>query len=92
MTNGQNSRTGYHQKYTITKTSTGKHLKETLPIVKEIVNHMRFHRGINMSELIVDFIKDEDGNWWVTDVKAFKYTPKNKCALGSPSQHLLTLG
>lgn len=43
---------------TITKTSTGRHLRETLPMMQEIVGFFRFQRGVKLSELVADFIKD----------------------------------
>jgi len=51
-------KTRYAGKYTITRSATGRHLAETLPILKEIVNYMRFQRGVTLSELVADFIKD----------------------------------
>lgn len=33
---------------------------------------MRFQRGINLLELVGDFVKDESGNWWLVNVKAFR--------------------
>ena len=78
-------------KFTVAKTSTGKHLAETLPVLREVADHMRVHRGIYLSELVGDFIKDEEGNWWLTDIKAFKYDEKPRTLLTSPS-HMLMLG
>jgi len=89
VTNGQNTRN--QGKFTIAKTATGKHLAETLPILKEIVNNMRFQRGIYLTELVGDFIRDEEGNWWLTDVKAFKTDERPRATLASPS-HQLQLG
>ena len=42
---------------------------------------MRFHRGIYLSELVGDFIKDEEGNWWFIDIKVFKYDEKFRILL-----------
>lgn len=39
--------------------------------MKEIVRYMRFQRGINLLELVGDFLKDEEGNWWLVNIKAF---------------------
>lgn len=33
---------------------------------------MVFFRGIHINELVGDFIKDEMGNWWLINIKAFK--------------------
>ncbi len=33
---------------------------------------MTFFRGIDLSEIVGDFIKDELGNWWLLNVKGFK--------------------
>jgi len=32
---------------------------------------MRFQRGVTFTELVGDFIKDEEGNWWLVNIKAF---------------------
>ena len=45
-------------KFTIVKSTTGLHLKDTLPTLKQIVKYMRFQRGINIMEIVGDFIKD----------------------------------
>ena len=45
-------------KFTIVKSTTGLHLKDTLPTLKQIVKYMRFQRGINIIEIVGDFIKD----------------------------------
>jgi hypothetical protein len=46
------------KKATIVRSSTGCNLFETLPFLKEIVRYMRFQRGINLTELVGDFVKD----------------------------------
>ena len=33
---------------------------------------MMFFRGITIEELVGDFVKDETGNWWLVNIKAFK--------------------
>jgi hypothetical protein len=43
---------------TIAKSATGRHLNETLPMLEEIVNYLRFQRGVKATELVGDFIKD----------------------------------
>ena len=47
VTNTHSSRDG--EKVTITKTATGRHLKETLPILESIVDYMRFRRGTRLT-------------------------------------------
>lgn len=37
---------------------------------------MKFHRGIQMTELTGDFIKDEMENWWLVNIKSFKIVQK----------------
>ena len=85
-----NAASNHHSnKKTIIKTATGKHLKETLPMLMRVVDHMRFQRGVTLSELVGDFIKDEEGNWWLVNVKAFRmdaacgygiqHRPKQRC-------------
>lgn len=32
---------------------------------------MKFFRGIEITELVGDFIKDQAGNWWLLNIKAF---------------------
>lgn len=39
-------------------TCQGKHLSETKMYLKEIVEYFKFQRGISLSEIIGDFIKD----------------------------------
>ena len=49
----------YDEKLTdIVKSSSGRNLKETLPFLKEIVKFLRFQRGIILSEIVGDFVKD----------------------------------
>jgi len=33
---------------------------------------MKVYRGIDLSEIVGDFIKDEAGNWWLINIKAFQ--------------------
>lgn len=42
---------------------------------------MNFQRGINLSELVGDFVKDEQGNWWLVNIKAFRIEAKLRAAL-----------
>lgn len=39
---------------------------------------MKFFRGIEITELVGDFIKDETGNWWLVNIKALKAVEKIK--------------
>lgn len=59
-------------KSTIVRSRQGKNLEETVKSLKEIVQYMVFFRGIRLSEIVGDFIKDEMGNWWLVNIKAFK--------------------
>ncbi|CAM6004636.1 unnamed protein product [Sphagnum balticum] len=46
------------KKPTIVKATQGRHLRETLGYLKEVVTFLRMHRGIDLQELVGDFIKD----------------------------------
>lgn len=37
---------------------------------------MKVYRGIDISEIVGDFIKDEAGNWWLINIKAFQVDSK----------------
>ena len=37
---------------------------------------MSFQRGISLTELVGDFVKDEEGSWWLVNIKAFKVEKK----------------
>ena len=45
------------------------------------MKYFRFQRGIKFTELVGDFIRDEVGNWWLVNVKAFKIEEKIKSSL-----------
>lgn len=58
------------------KAIQGKHLTETGKYLQNITNFMKVYRGIDMSEIVGDFIKDEAGNWWLINIKAFQTDSK----------------
>jgi len=58
------------------KAIQGKHLNETGKYLQNITNFMKVYRGIEMSEIVGDFIKDEAGNWWLINIKAFQTDTK----------------
>ncbi len=37
---------------------------------------MKLYRGIILSEIVGDFIKDQSGNWWLLNIKAFQIEQK----------------
>lgn len=39
---------------------------------------MQFFRGLDITDLVGDFIKDQRGNWWLINIKAFKIIEKMK--------------
>lgn len=56
----------------VVRSRQGNNLEETVKYLKEIVRYMVFFRGIRLEEIVGDFIKDEMGNWWLINIKAFK--------------------
>jgi hypothetical protein len=56
----------------IVKAIQGKHLTETCKYLSAITDYMKLYRGISFSEMVGDFIKDEAGNWWLINIKAFQ--------------------
>jgi len=48
---------------------------------------MSFQRGVNLKELVGDFIKDEEGNWWLVNIKAFKVEQKPKLSSSLTQLH-----
>lgn len=53
----------------ITKNKNGKHLKDTLPYVKNIAKYFKGAMGIECKSIAADFIKDESGIWWMVSIK-----------------------
>lgn len=53
------------------KCTSDKYLKETLVYVRNIAKFVETYLKINFVELVCDFIKDEGGNWWYVNTKAF---------------------
>ena len=54
-----------------TKSVNTKFTNETLKYVKNIVEFVSRNLKVNFTEFVADFIKDEGGNWWFVNVKAF---------------------
>lgn len=54
-----------------TKSVNTKFTNETLKYVKNIVEFVSRNLKIHFEEFVADFIKDEGGNWWFINVKAF---------------------
>lgn len=63
-------------KSNIVKSKHGQILKHTIKCLEDIVKYFRFQRGFKITELVGDFIKDEVGNWWLVNIKAFKVEEK----------------
>jgi hypothetical protein len=55
----------------IIQTYSGIYLKKTLQYVKNLLKYLKVNSGIEFSELVCDFIKDEAGTWWLVNVKSF---------------------
>ena len=53
------------------KNVSEKYTKETLLYVKNIVDFVSRHLAIRFKEFVCDFVRDEGGNWWFINVKAF---------------------
>jgi hypothetical protein len=53
------------------KCNSEKYLKETLQSVARIAKFVESHLKITFQELVCDFIKDEGGNWWYLNTRAF---------------------
>jgi LMBR1 domain-containing protein 1 len=56
----------------IIKVTTGRFLIETSKSIANILRFTQAHMKIQFDELACDFIKDEGGNWWLINVKAFQ--------------------
>jgi LMBR1 domain-containing protein 1 len=69
---------------TIVKSKQGKNLSDTKSTLERIMQFLLFHRGIELTELVGDFIKDEVGNWWLVSIKAFKMIEKLSRVKSSP--------
>lgn len=54
------------------------------------MSYLLFHRGINITEIVGDFIKDEVGNWWLVNIKAFKMVERISRLKSPKSQALLS--
>lgn len=65
----------------ITKNKNGKHLKDTLPYVKNIAKYFKGAMGIECKSIAADFIKDESGIWWMVSIKRLVTTQKKTRAI-----------
>jgi LMBR1 domain-containing protein 1 len=48
-----------------------KHLKETLLAVGRVARWVETHLKLTFTEMVCDFIRDEGGNWWYLNTRAF---------------------
>jgi len=55
----------------IIQSYSGAYLKSTLGYVKNLLKYLKVNTGIEFSEMVCDFIKDEAGTWWMINVKSF---------------------
>ena len=53
------------------KCTSQKYLNQTLPYVRSIGSFVEGHLKAQFDELVCDFIKDESGNWWYVNTRAF---------------------
>ena len=53
------------------KCTSDKYLKETVAWIKNIAKFLQSNLKITFTQLVCDFIKDEGGNWWYVNTKAF---------------------
>jgi len=42
-----------------------------LGYIKNLLKFLKVNAGAEFSEMVVDFIKDEAGTWWLINVKSF---------------------
>lgn len=63
--------TKMHKAFNAVKCSSDKYLRETLAAVKSIGKFVETYLKITFTELVCDFIKDEGGNWWYLNTRAF---------------------
>lgn len=56
----------------IIQIKTGKNLEETCQYLENIVKFFEEHRKLRLEEIVGDFIKDDDGVWWLINIKGFK--------------------
>ncbi len=63
----------------------GKHLSETMQYNVNIVKYFGWMMGIELGELVCDYIKDEMGTWWLINVKAFRISKimHRKCKIST---------
>ena len=53
------------------KCTSEKYLKETLQSVQRIGKFVETYLKLAFTELVCDFVKDEGGNWWYLNTRAF---------------------
>ena len=58
---------------TLVNTCRGKYVEETVPYIENILKYFWVHLKTSFHEFVADFIKDESGNWWLINVKAFVF-------------------
>ena len=64
----------------IVESKGGRFLQDTLVYVNNITKYLTTHLRLNFEEFVADFTKDEGGNWWFLNCKAF--------VLANPDQKL----
>lgn len=55
--------------------------------VKNIVDYVSRYLSIRFKEMVCDFVKDEGGNWWFINVKAFILENEGKVSLKPITSH-----
>jgi hypothetical protein len=53
------------------KCTSEKYLRETLQSVQRIGKFVETYLKVSFTELVCDFVKDEGGNWWYLNTRAF---------------------
>ena len=55
--------------------------------MKNIVHFVSSYLNVKFKEFVCDFIKDEGGNWWFINVKAFILETEGKVSLKPITMH-----
>lgn len=50
----------------------GKHLQQTLEIVQRVTQFIQKYTKLEFTEMAADFTKDENGTWWLLNIRGFK--------------------